>query len=331
MGPLPPAAVSVFLPGARLSAPSPSPTYGWSMEGRSSTPSPFQGVESPRMIGASPLPLWNSPVPSNFGLNGNCLMTPIAQPLLPLSGSGGSGSRRATPMSLGDESPRSAPAGLRARAASVSWSLMTPPPVSGSKNPAVPTFDQSMAAPSSVPSAATAPAAAAHSPRVFASPQHTGARNLSHGFGAGQSQSQSPSSALHSMHLRSSPSLSMSGKYGSIYSPSASMTDIHRQHDDRYESTTSPSLSVCLSVSTMDTDAMGDSPMLNETSPSAAGSTARLHTTAAGTPSPMVDAPGASASRVGVAERSAKKRRTKSSADELLANEIPPSEATMRE
>lgn len=224
-GPAVPSFPSFFGSGSVPPCSSPILSYGWSTEGRSSTPSPFM-PESPRFShsrSSAPSPLgWSSPSLGGFGSGSG-------------SGSGALGgayghasSARGTPLSmLSEDSPRS-------RSASV---------VPGA-------FAGTSAAGAAVGALPPPMLAVGASSGGFASPQGRrrarAASALDFASAAASSalpysQSRSPSSALHSMHLRSSPSLSLSGN-------SASTSSYAYAQSSRSSSSPSPAPFECASA-----------------------------------------------------------------------------------
>ena len=208
---LPPASSSFF------GAPCASPLlhYGWSMEERSSTPSPFP--ESPRITSST------APSPLSWSQSGSSAQQQAAALAY--------GRGTPTPLSmLSEDSPRAGGATLnhslgqgRSRSSSTANALSNPPVFVGAGSAAA--------------SAAQAPAPAPAPQRAnwggFASPSSRVSRRSSV-----STSTSSPSSALHSMHLRSSPSPSYSGG-GSSSNGSSSNT---QPLSSRSSSSPSPAL-----------------------------------------------------------------------------------------
>lgn len=205
---LPPSSSSFFGANAGIGpCASPLLQYGWSMEGRSSTPSPFF-PESPRITSSmAPSPLsWNN--------------LSSAQQQQQQQAAAAYGRGTPTPLSmLSEDSPRGGNGGAtlnhslsQSRSRSSSSATLSNPPVFVGAGSAAASAAQAQAL-----APAPAPAHQRASWGGFASPSSQVSRRSS-------ISASSPSSALHSMHLRSSPSPSYSGGGGSSSNGSSNNT-----------------------------------------------------------------------------------------------------------
>jgi len=215
----------VGVPSLPLSAPSPSPTYGWSTEDRSMTPSPFGFPESPRLAAAaSPLPAsafaqtWQSSPGSGSGAAGNGAAMSAAVNASVAANAGVPPSPRSLhamnpPTFTSNARAASAAAASAAQAARAAQSQQSS---SGYVSPFSFGGAHSFASPPQIHSRRTraSPASASASSTFSGVGERSQSVSLSASASASSLAAYSPSSlALQSMHLRGSPSLSMSSSF----------------------------------------------------------------------------------------------------------------------